>query len=148
MFIHDLERLRSLWFLIPLSKAMRNSRLRCSSLMNSSFCRNRAMRSSSRYCFSFLSCSVAPAGTVEPPVVPAALDRGPEWAVHWLIKDTEEEEEDEGWDRLLWELCRGKHRRGYWLMWFHNWPFAFVRIWYIFTYSQHRGSRDSQYKHF
>lgn len=42
------------------------------------------MRSSSRYCFSFLSCSVAPAA--------------PSWEserlVHWLIEDTEEEEEE------------------------------------------------------
>lgn len=90
---------------VPLSKAMRNSRLRCSSLINSSFCRKRAMRSSSRYCFSFLSCSVAP-------LVLAAPERESEWAVHWLIEETEEEDEDEGWDRLLWELCQSKQRKG------------------------------------
>lgn len=74
---------------VPLSKAMRNSRFRCSSLMNSSFCRNRAMRSSSRYCFSFLSCSVAPAGKP----VPAASSWEPERVGHWLIEDIEEEDE-------------------------------------------------------
>lgn len=103
---------------------MRNSRLRCSSLMNSSFCRKRAMRSSSRYCFSFLSCSVAPVVRAGPPVVPAAPDREPDWAVQWLVEENKEED-DEGWDRLLWELCW--HRRGYWLehesMWFDDEPF-------------------------
>ncbi len=63
------------------------------------------MRSSSRYCFIFLSCSVAPVVKPGCPVVPAAPDRDPDWAVHWLIEDTEEEEDDEGWERLLCELC-------------------------------------------
>lgn len=71
----------------PLSNAMRKSRLRCSSLMNSSFCRKRAMRSSSRYCFSFLSCSEA------------------EYCVR---EDSEDDDDEEGCDRLLWERlgCR------------------------------------------
>lgn len=90
-----------MYTLIPLSKAMRNSRLRCSSLINSSFCRKRAMRSSSRYCFSFVSCSVAPVVKPGPPIVPSAPEREPDWAVHWLIEETEEEDDDEGWDRLL-----------------------------------------------
>lgn len=63
---------------VPLSRAMRNSRFRCSSLMNSSFCRKSAMRSSSRYCFSFLSCSVAPAGKPGPPAVLAPPGWEPE----------------------------------------------------------------------
>lgn len=54
------------------------------------------MRSSSRYCFSFLSCSVAPAGKPGPPAVPAAPRCEPERLVHWLVEDTEEEEDDEG----------------------------------------------------
>lgn len=67
------------------------------------------MRSSSRYCFSFLSCSVAPAGKPGPPAVPAAPSWEPERVVHWLMEDTEEEEEEEGgWDRLLWEPCDRK----------------------------------------
>lgn len=45
---------------VPRSSAIRNSRLRCNSFMNSSFCRKSAMRSSSRYCFSLRSCSEAP----------------------------------------------------------------------------------------
>ena len=75
---------------------MRNSRFRCSSLMNSSFCRKRAMRSSSRYCFSFLSCSVAPAGEPCPPAVPAAPGWEPKRVVQRAMEDTEEEEDDEG----------------------------------------------------
>lgn len=89
--------------MIPLSKAMRNSRFRCSSFINSSFWRKRAMRSSSRYCFSFLSCSVPPLVAALPPEAPAAADREPDWPVHWLMEETEEEDE-EGWERLLCEL--------------------------------------------
>lgn len=72
------------------------------------------MRSSSRYCFSFLSCSEPlpplpppPAVRPEPPAEPAAPDREPDGAAaadHWLMEETEDEEEDEGWERLLWEL--------------------------------------------
>lgn len=90
---------------VPLSKAMRNSRLRCSSFMNSSFCRKRAMRSSSRYCFSFLSCSVAPAVRPETSLGPEAPGWDPDGAVHCPTDDTEDEEDEDGWDKLLWELC-------------------------------------------
>lgn len=90
-----------MYTVIPLSKAMRNSRLRCNSLMNSSFCRNSAIRSSSRYCFNFLSCSAPPVVKPGSPAVPAAPEREPDWAVNWLIEETEEEDDDEGWDRLL-----------------------------------------------
>lgn len=70
----------------PLSSAMRKSRLRCSSFMNSSFCRKRAMRSSSWYCFSFRSCSVAAAtGPVPPPGVGRRL-----------TDESEEEDDDDG----------------------------------------------------
>lgn len=106
------EHLLRVQHFLPLSKAMRNSRLRCNSLMNSSFCRKRAMRSSSRYCFSFLSCSVAPVCAAELPAVPTPRDREPDSTFHWFIEDTEEEEEDEGCDRLLWELWEGKKHKG------------------------------------
>lgn len=46
--------------LLPLSRARRKSRFLCSSFMNSSFCRKSAIRSSSRYCFHFLSWSNVP----------------------------------------------------------------------------------------
>lgn len=80
---------------VPISRAMRKSLLRCSSFKNSWFCRKRAILSSSKYCFNFLSCS-------DDQTLP---DRAPLLDESCVRDDREEEEEEEGCDKLLWERC-------------------------------------------